>query len=204
MKTQVKRIESIVNSEFGSRNNIVSSIGEISELPYDDFDDLKNDIAANRAILRVAPMSRDWQLFSVVASPLQKILFWAALLMNVAMPVVSVISCFTISWFFLVLLILSPLAVATGFSKSSIAIWFGVATMIVWSMSSLGLAQIYWFSGLVTLSAFSGYKTRTIYSNVVLDSSMKSEAAFAFLYSTERTTLELPNGEILARYKYRD
>lgn len=199
MKRMEETIDSIVSSELGTKYNLALSLRDIPEIPYDEFSKLQDDFRSGKAIVRIAPISHDATTFSIIASPLERHLQNLGFFFAIAAPVAALVLCYFISWSFLAILAIGPLAFAATRRPPSVAIWTVVAATIAYFLPLGTIAGFWSFVGLVGLASIGGLATRHTYLHALFHRAMNSEKAFSYLFTTNKITLELPETGIIWR-----
>jgi len=194
-------IDKIVDSDVGWKYNIASSLADIEEIPFNDFDLLRGEMARGNVILRNMPVSIDSTTFKIISTRFEKMVQNLALITNFAVPVAALIGGFFISYY---LFILIPVVIVAYASTKSIIF------MVVWISLSLGLASVlplnnptaFWAFPLLTgLASFAGLLLRRVYLHALFDRAMNSEKAFCYLFTAKKITVEIPGIGIVWRDK---
>lgn len=199
MKRMEEAIDSIVSSELGAKYNLASSLREIPEIPHDDYSELQKAFRSGKAIVRLAPISQDATTFNIIASPFERHLQNLGFFLAIAAPVVGLVLCFFISWSFLIILVLGPLAFAATRRPPGVAIWSVVAATLAYFLPLESSAGFWSFVGLVWLASIGGLATRHTYLHALFHRAMNSEKAFSYLFTANKITLELPETGIIWR-----
>lgn len=199
MKQMEETIDQIVSSELGAKYNLTSSLRNIPEIPHDAFSELQEDFHSGRAIVRVTPLSQDADTFNIIASPLERHLNNLGFFFVIVSPVTALILCFFISWSFLAILVLGPLAFAVTRRLLGVVIWPIVAATIAYSLPLETSIGFWSFICLVWLASIGGLTIRRTYLHALFHRAMNSEKAFSYLFTRNKITLELPETGIIWR-----
>lgn len=185
-------IDKIVDSDVGWKFNLSSSIADIEEIPFNDFDELREEMARGHVVLRYMAVSRDSTTFKIISTRFEKMVQNLALITNYAVPVAALIGGFFISYYVFILI---PVVIVAFASTKSII------SMVVWILLSMGLASIlqinnptaFWAFPLLTgFVSFAGLLLRGVYLHALFDRAMKSEKAFSYLFTAKKINIEIP------------
>lgn len=194
-------IDKIVDSEVGWKYNLSSSIADIEEIPFNDFDELREEMARGHVVLRNMPVSIDSTTFKIISTRFEKIVQNLALITNFAVPVAALIGGFFISYY---LFILIPVVIV-AYASTKRLIW-----VFVWILLSMGFASIlplnnpiaFWAFPLLTgFASFAGLLLRRVYLHALFDRAMKSEKDFSYLFTAKKINVEIPGIGIIWRDK---
>ncbi len=118
MAIQISDIEStidtIVNSEFGQRHNVVVKLSEIKEIPISHFSELQSALASGNAVMRQFPLSTCGSTLSIIASPSEKRIIDIMSMSTFVVPIIGIICAFIFSWWFLLFIIYPLISIAIG------------------------------------------------------------------------------------------
>lgn len=98
-------IDTMVNSEFGQKHNVVSKLSDIKEIPISDYAELQSALASGSALIRQFPLSTCGSTFSIIASPTEIRIFNIISMSTFVVPIIGIICAFIFSWWFLIFII---------------------------------------------------------------------------------------------------
>lgn len=194
-------IDKIVDSDVGWKYNLSSSIADIEEIPFNDFDELREEMARGNVVLRNMPASMDSTTLKIISTRLEKMIQNLSLIMQFTVPVAALIGGFLFSYYMFILI---PVVILAYVSTKSIIV------IGVWTSISLGFASIlplnnptaFWAFPLLTgLASFAGLVFRGIYLHALFDRAMRSEKAFCYLFTARKISVEIPGVGIVWRGK---
>ena len=108
MQDNIAEIENnmkkIKDTEFGKKYNIVLSLSELDEIPIKSFEQLQGLLRSREAIMRQYPLSISGNIFNLISTSSEQVLFYVSQLLNYLVPILGIILSFVYSWWFLLLL----------------------------------------------------------------------------------------------------